>query len=111
LTAGNYSTLSFLAVGVNGNQVNQTLTVTYTDGSTQQFTQSLSDWLNPQNYAGESLAATTAYTDLSNNRGTNNQTHYVYGDSFNVQANKQVASITLPNDANVVLLAMDVTPA
>ena len=41
---------------VNGSQPNQTFTVTYTDGTTATFTQSISDWAIPQGYAGESTA-------------------------------------------------------
>jgi hypothetical protein len=48
LPSGNDTTLTFLATGVNGNQASQTFTVTYSDNSTQSFTQSLSDWFTPQ---------------------------------------------------------------
>ncbi len=44
-------------------QPNQSFTVTYTDGTTPTFTQSISDWAVPQGYAGESTALTTAYRD------------------------------------------------
>jgi hypothetical protein len=54
--SGSGATLNLLATAVNGAQVGQTFTVTYTDGSTASFTRSLSDWCNPQNYAGESQA-------------------------------------------------------
>src|SRR5271166_2838595 len=53
LPAGHNSTVNLLATGVNGNQPNQTFIVTYTDGTTASFTQSLSDWYTPQQYAGE----------------------------------------------------------
>ena len=46
--------------------MNQTFTVTYTDGTTAKFTQSISDWAAPQNFFGETTAATTAYRDRSN---------------------------------------------
>src|SRR6185369_10019205 len=78
LPAGNDSAFSFLAAGVNGNQPGLTFTVTYTDGTTQTFTQSVSDWYTPQNYSGESIAASTAYRDMSNG-GTDNRTFDVFG--------------------------------
>ena len=65
LAAGSYSTLSFLGAAVNGNQAGQAFIVRYTDGSSQSFTQSLSDWYTPQGYAGESVAAATAYRDTA----------------------------------------------
>ena len=87
LPAGQYTSLQFLALAVNGNQANQTFTVNYTDGTTQTFTQSLSDWFSPQNYPGESKAVTMAYRDLSN--GTkDNRTFYVYGYSFSLDSHQ-----------------------
>ncbi len=56
LPRGNYSQIDLLAVGVNGNQPNQKFIVTYTDGSTQTISQSISDWFAPQGYSGESVA-------------------------------------------------------
>lgn len=105
LPAGNFSTLNFLAAGVNGNQPNLTFTVTYTDGTTQTFTQSISDWFTPQSYSGESTAVTTAYRNVSNG-GQDNRTFNVYGYSFALNGSKTVQSITLPNDGNVEILAM-----
>ncbi|HEY7310071.1 MAG TPA: choice-of-anchor Q domain-containing protein [Gemmataceae bacterium] len=106
LPSGNYSTLSFLATSVNGGQKNLTFTVTYTDGTKQTFTQSISGWLSPQGYSGESKAATMAYRDSSNG-GRVNRTTYVYGYSFTINSGKTVQSITLPNDPSVNILAMN----
>src|SRR5262249_52642309 len=65
LPAGYDGSLSFLATGVNGNQANQSFTITYTDSSTQTFTQSLSDWTTPQGFTGESIAVTLPYRDTA----------------------------------------------
>jgi hypothetical protein len=103
LPAGNFSTLNFLATAVYGNQPSQTFTVTYTDGTTQTFTQSISDWFTPQNYSGESNAVTMAYRDVFD--GTrDNRTFHVY--SLALNSAKTVRSITLPNNGNVAILAM-----
>jgi len=110
LPSGNYSTLSFLATGVDGNQPNQSFTVNYTDGTSQTFTQSISDWFTPQNYAGESIAAKTSYRNESNG-SADDRTFDVYGYSFSVDPTKQVASITLPNNSNVEVLAIDLARA
>jgi hypothetical protein len=109
LPAGNYSTLSLLATAVNGNQANQTFIVTYSDGTTSSFTQSLSDWLSPQSYAGESIASTMAYR-VAVTGGTRPGPWYLYGYSFALNSAKSVASIRLPNNRNVVVLAVDLTP-
>jgi hypothetical protein len=105
LPAGNFSTLNFLAAGVNGNQPNLTFTVTYTDGTTQTFTQSVSDWYTPQGYNSESQAVTMSYRNL-NNGGRDGRMFYVYGYSLALDSGKTVQSITLPNDGNVEILAM-----
>lgn len=104
LPAGSYSTLNLLATAVNGNQVNQTFVVTYTDGTTTTITQSLSDWYTPQNYAGESKAVTMAYR-LTSTGAADNRTFYLYGYSFAINSAKTVKSVTLPNNRDVVVLA------
>ena len=106
LPAGQYQTLKMLAAGVNGSQTSQNFTVQYTDGTTSTFTQSLSDWCAPQNYAGETTAITTAYRDLASGaRGQNSAQLYEY--SFNLTAGKTVSSIVLPHNRNVVVLAIN----
>jgi hypothetical protein len=114
LPAGSFSTLSFLGNAVNGNLTSQTFIVTYTDGTTTSFTQSLSDWFTPQGYPGESIAATTAYRNEYN--GTkDNRTFDLYGYSFSINPNKTVKSLTLPpiasgtTDNVVVVLAVSLS--
>jgi hypothetical protein len=103
--AGQYSALEMLATGVNGNQPSQTFRVTYTDGSSTAFTQSLSDWYTPQNYSGETKALTMPYRDTSGGE-KDNRTFLLYGYSFSLNAAKKVSSITLPMNGNVVVLAI-----
>ena len=109
LPAGNDSTVNLLATAVNGNQPNQTFIVNYTDGTSSSFTQSLSDWYTPQNYAGESQALNMAYR-IAPSGATSNGPVYLYGYSFAINSAKTVQSITLPNNRNVVVLAIDLTP-
>jgi hypothetical protein len=106
LPAGRYNVLSLLATGVNGSQANQTFTVTYSDGTTQTFTQSLSDWTNPAGFAGESVVAHMRSSNNAN--GSNNSTTWVnaYGYRFALDASKQVKSLTLPSNSNVEVLAV-----
>jgi hypothetical protein len=106
LPAGQFSTLSFLALAVHGNQAGQTFTVRYTDGTAQTFTQGISDWFTPQSYAGESKAVTMPYRDLSNG-ARDARTFYVYGYSLALNPAKTVQSIQLPNNANVKVVAID----
>ncbi len=110
LPAGSYTTLSLLGTGVNGNQPNQTFTVNYSDGSSTSFTQSLSDWFTPQNYAGETKVLQMAYR-LTSTGALDNRTFYLYGYSFALNGAKTVTSLTLPKTRNVVVLAVDVSGA
>jgi hypothetical protein len=108
LPAGSFSTLSLLATGVNGNQPNQAFTVTYSDGTTQTFTQSLSDWYTPQNYTGESKSKALTYAYRVAPSGTLNiATFYLYGYSFALSPANPPVSVTLPKNRNVVVLAID----
>jgi len=105
LPSQQFSALNMLAAGVNGNQASQTFTVTYTDGTTQSFTQSVSDWAHPQNFAGESIAVSMGHRDLSNGT-TQTRTVNLYAYSFALNSGKTVKSVSLPNNRNVVVLAL-----
>ena len=105
LPAGPFTSLKMLATGVNGNQTGQTFTVTYTDGTTTVFTQSMSDWFTPQTYAGETQAITMNYRDFSTG-GTDGEVFHLYGYSFTLNSAKTVRSIALPKNRNVVALAI-----
>ncbi len=114
LPATSASTLSFLGTGVYGSQLNQVFRVNYTDGSFQNFTQSLSDWYVPQSFAGESIVGTYAYRDAFDGSrqdfSASNQFPSLYAYSFSLDPSKIVQSITLPNNSDVDLLAMNLTP-
>ena len=105
LPAGAYPTLKLLATGLNGEQTNQTFVVTYTDGTTSTFVQSLSDWGAESSISSESIAVTMTYR-LIPSGATQNGPWHLYGYSFTLNTTKTVKSITLPNNRNVVVLAI-----
>jgi len=109
LPAGNFSKVHLLATGVNGNQANQTFVFTYTDGTTSSAVQSLSDWYTPQNFTGESVAFAEAYR-LQPSGATDNRTFNLYGYSLATNNSKVLASVTLPKNNNVVVLAVTLSP-
>ncbi len=109
LPAGNDASLELLATGVNGSQANQTFTVTYTDGTTATFTQSISDWAIPKGYPGEATALATTYRDTAGG-GQQAGPFRLYEYTFALDPTKTVASIKLPVDRNVEVLAIDVLP-
>ncbi len=104
LPAGHFAALSILATGVNGNQAAQAFKVTYSDGSSTTFTQSLSDWFSPQGHSGESVAA--AMTRRNSSNGTaDNRAFNLYAYTFLLDAGKTVQSLKLPGTRSVVVLA------
>jgi hypothetical protein len=107
LPAGNYSKLYLVGSAVDGKQLNQSFTVTYTDGTTNKITQSLSDWWGPpQNYPGETplmqMASLIGPTGASVGHPV-----YLYGYTLAINSAKTVKSLTLPANRHVVLLAID----
>ena len=92
-------------------RIQSTVPVSYThlDVYKRQVKQSVSDWFYPQSYAGESVVATTAYR-LTSTGAADIGPCYLYGYSFALNSAKTVESITLPNNASVVVLAMTVSP-
>ncbi len=109
LPAGEFKTLQILGTAINGNQLNQTLTVNYQDGSSQVLHQNLSDWFSISNFQNEVLGIRTAYRDGAN--GTPQNTPFnVYLYTYPLSLSKQVRSLTLPNNRNVVFLGLNLTP-
>jgi hypothetical protein len=110
LPAGSFGSINLLATAAGGgNQTNQSFIVTYSDGTTSSFTQSMSDWFTPQGYTGETAVSTMAYR-ISPTGATSPGPCYLYGYSFALNAAKTVASITLPNNRIVTVLAIDLLP-
>ena len=110
VTPGSYAQLFLLGAAVNGAQTSQPVVVTYTDGSSSTFTQNFSDWAVPKNYTGETTVIQTA-NRIGSSGQTQNGTFYVYGYAFNLTAGKNVATVKLPSNRNVVFLGMGLAGA
>ncbi|MEA3149587.1 MAG: hypothetical protein QOD56_526, partial [Gammaproteobacteria bacterium] len=110
LPTGNYSTLNLLGTAVHGNQANQSFVVTYTDGTASTIKQSLSDWFTPQNYPGESKAATMAYR-LTSSGAKQTGPFYLYGYALAINSAKTVKSVTLPGNRDVVVFSATLSGA
>jgi hypothetical protein len=106
LTAGKYATLKLLGAAISANQKTaQGFTVTYTDGTTSKFSQSISNWLTPQHYKGESIALSTPYCDTSKG-GRTTSAHDLYQYSFALNSAKTVKSLTIPSNKDVIVAAV-----
>jgi hypothetical protein len=109
LPAGRFASLQMLATGINGNQTAQVITVTYTDGTTSQFTQSYSDWFSPSTNVNEAEAVAMPYRDTAT--GTKDARQFnLYGYTLVLDSHKIVKSLTLPSNRNVVILAVTLSP-
>jgi hypothetical protein len=112
LPAGQFGSLQLLATGIRGPVLSQTITVTYTDGSTSTFTQNFSDWCecsnNPGQQPGESLALVMPYRNLASG-AQDARSFYLYAYSFPLNRAKTAQSLTLPNNHDVVVLAATLT--
>jgi len=102
-----FSWLYLAGAGANGNQTNQQLKLLFSDGSTAIWTQSFSDWCNPQNYNGETIIQMQPQR-VNQVGSVVSQTNYVYGYAYQVPAGKKLVSVALPNNVNVGILAMAV---
>jgi serine/threonine protein kinase/DNA-binding winged helix-turn-helix (wHTH) protein len=105
LPAGKFDGLKMLAVGVNGDQESQVFRVTYSDGTSTDFSQSLSDWYTPENFSGESDVAVTPYR-LDGSGGRDDRTFHLYGYSFVLDEKKRVRSFTLPSNTSVLVFGL-----
>lgn len=100
-----FDTLKMLALGVNGDQESQVFNVTYADGTSSSFTQSVSDWYTPEHFQGESEALRLPYR-LTGDGERDHREFRVYGYSFPLNDKKTVRTFTLPQNPDVVVLAM-----
>jgi beta-glucosidase len=92
--SGSGSALGFLGTGDYGS-ASGTGTVTYTDGSTQEFTLGFADWWANSALPGGDIAASVPY--INTPTGQQNQQVSVYYASVPLAAGKTVKYLTLPN--------------
>jgi hypothetical protein len=104
LVGGRYASLWVLGAGVGGNQMAQSFTVTYTDGTSENLVQNISDWYQPRSFPGESRAIKMAYRNMANG-ARDARTFYVYSYGFTLNSAKTVQSLTLPDNPNIKILA------
>ncbi|MGH3171364.1 MAG: glycoside hydrolase family 3 C-terminal domain-containing protein, partial [Trebonia sp.] len=92
--SGSGSTLGLIGTGDYGS-VSGTGTITYTDGSTQQFTITFSDWWSNSAPSGGDILATMPY--INSPTGKENQNVSVYYAGVPLQQGKTVKYVTLPD--------------
>jgi len=105
LVPGKYDELRMLAIGVNGNQESQAFTIVYSDGSSADYSQSVSDWYTPEYFSGESEVASTPYR-IGSRGGRDDRTFHVYGYAFKLDPTKTALSFSLPANRHVLVFGL-----
>lgn len=104
---GKHKSIWLLGAAVDGAQREMPIEVTYSDGTTTTFIQNFSDWYEPSDFPGESIAKKTEYRLMAD--GTKDpRAFYVYSYGFALDAEKAIQRIKLPNNPNIRLLSISV---
>ncbi|MDX6654905.1 MAG: hypothetical protein QOH18_1762, partial [Solirubrobacterales bacterium] len=90
-------------------QTAQPFKITYTDGTTATVNISLSSWTVSLGYPGETMVALTAYYNNGGGGRVTTSQAALYGYQIALDSTKIVKSITLPNNRNVVIVAMSLS--
>lgn len=110
LPAGKFASIRVLATGLEGNQTRQTFTITYTDGTSSTATQSLSDWSGSASFHGESEGVEVPYR-LGGDGSIDGNPFHLWAYSFKADPAKEVKSIALPGNRNVLVFGITLVPA
>lgn len=105
--SGNHSSLWLLGAAVDGGQREQQLVVEYTDGTKSAVVQNFSDWFEPSEFPGETVAIKTDYRNLADGK-RDPRPFYVYAYGIPLDKAKTLKGITLPNNPNIRLLAISI---
>ncbi|MBN9620989.1 MAG: alpha-galactosidase [Actinobacteria bacterium] len=108
--AGQGSRLAFL--GSEAGDVTDTVTVTYTDGTTTTGSVGFPNWSfsSPTEF-GATLAVSTQGRNTPQGYADSQYAYRLFYNSIPIEAGKTVATVTLPNDPSIHLFALTVQPA
>lgn len=94
------SKIDMLGFGMFRVQVAQTFKVLYSDGTSDSFTQSMSNWMIPATLSGESKAVNMGYADKYNGTAVNG-VYDLFGYQFSVNPSKITTGFVLPVNSQV----------
>ena len=102
---GSYSALFLLGAATTTGQINQPFVLNYSTGNPVTQTINMSSWAQSAGYAGETIVATTPYKNTQAG-GEVAGTFDLYGYQIPVDPTRTLESISVPNNRNVVILAL-----
>lgn len=108
--AGKYASVRVLATAVEGNQTRQTFTINYADGTSSPVTQSLSDWSGSGDFRGESEGVEVPYR-LGGDGSSDDGPFHLWAYNFKTDSAKELKSISLPGNRNVLVFGITLVPA
>jgi hypothetical protein len=100
--------LNLAGAAVNGGKAGQTIRLNYTDGTSEIWTQSFSDWCTPNYNPNEGIVSVQSYRDTATG-GKDQTTNYIYGYSHPIAQGKKLESVTLPANPDVMLLGLEMS--
>jgi len=99
----------YFGTAVGGPQKAQVSTIIYTEGTTQELAQNLSDWFQPQKLPSVTRAVRMAYRNLSSG-AKDARPFYLFSYGFGVPTTKTVKGLTRPQNPYVKIVAVSVVP-
>ena len=111
LPAGSFSSLRLLATAVDGSQAHQVFTLHYTDGTSTTVRRNLSDWSAGDTDTDEEQAAVHLPYRLAGDGTRDGGAFTLFAYRLPVVPDKQLQSLTLPSNRNVIVLAATLVPA
>jgi hypothetical protein len=102
---GNYSTVYLLGAATTTGQTSQPFILNYSSGSATTALLDISSWAAPAGYADETVIASTTYRNVQSG-GNVAGTYDLYGYQIPVDPTRTLVSISVPNNRNVVILAL-----
>jgi hypothetical protein len=102
---GSYSALFLLGAATTTGQINQPFVLNYSTGNPVTQTINMSSWAQSAGYAGETIVATTPYKNTQAG-GEVAGTFDLYGYQIPVDPTRTLVSISVPNNRNVVIMAL-----
>jgi alpha-mannosidase len=107
LTQGQYASIRFLGSATNNNQTG-TFRITYTDSTYTDVSVTQLDWRTTASVSGEKVIQTMDHKHTPTADSVKNT--YIFGYYLTPTSGKTVASLTLPNNANIHVLAITLVP-
>ncbi|MDF1844299.1 MAG: hypothetical protein P1U77_22915 [Rubripirellula sp.] len=96
-----------LGAAVFGDQVRQEIILGFSDGSTETWTQSFSDWIHSKAFPGERVVGLMDH-QITSEGNLSLKSTYLFEYSYQVPTGKRLTSIQLPKNGNVRILSIAV---